>query len=85
MKVGSLVTYEVVTLDDSEDISVESLSEFIKDADIIVSNYGYAYHIDPRYPLKVEDGFGRGAIARFPDGDYVWGYNIYSKLTKIKQ
>lgn len=65
---------------ESDSVEVEELSEFIKDADIVITE-GSAYSIES---IKgVEDSL-RGAIIRFNDDLYEQGYRVTSKLVKTK-
>jgi len=61
----------------NEEVSEEALKYFLRDAEIIISDYGLAWSKD--LIVGVETSV-RGAGLRFKDGLRTGGHNIHSKL-----
>lgn len=72
------VVYFELEDDNIDNISEEFLAEFIKDSEIIICGK-YAYSKDL---IKCIGDSLRGAVLRFTDGNFTYGYNITSKLVK---
>jgi hypothetical protein len=75
-----ITEYKIVQfehLKDYQESHIQHLSEFIADAEIILSDYGLAW--PKSFINKVEDSH-RGAILRFVDGELTYWYNISAKL-----
>jgi hypothetical protein len=60
-------------------ITVEEVEMFLEDAEIIVSDYGFAWTKDEI--VKIQDGH-RGACIWFKSKEMTWFYNIEGKYIK---
>lgn len=83
-KLSEQIEYNIVDFDynyikDEDYIMIEELEEFVKDAEIIVTNYGVAWPKD--YVVKVGDSL-RGATLVLKNGLFTYGYDIVSKFVK---
>lgn len=69
--------YNVLIFESKNYDDLKELEEFIKDAEIIISNYGLAWK--KSYIKNIINSF-HGPAIEFIDGDITYGHDIYSKL-----
>jgi hypothetical protein len=76
--------YDVIEFDDIPSngyVEVDTLKKFIEDADILVFDYHSA---TVKYNVVGVEVSHRGAIIKFVDGTFTYGYRLQSKLVAKK-